>query len=66
MRVRRLVAVAATLAVLPLVASCGEEWDQPIGNTNNHISPGPPLPSVQDQDDQGELGQDTTQDDDAS
>ncbi|MCU1675673.1 MAG: hypothetical protein JWM93_431 [Frankiales bacterium] len=41
---RRLAAVAAAaVTALPLLAGCA---NHPIGNTNNHITNGPPLPEV--------------------
>ena len=43
MRLTRLFAAAALVASLPVVAACEKG---PIGNTNNHITNGPPLPEV--------------------
>ena len=43
MRLSHRLAAAALLASLPLLAACEKG---PIGNTNNHITNGPPLPEV--------------------
>jgi hypothetical protein len=42
MRLSRRLAAALLLASFPLLAAC----DKNIGNTNNHITNGPPLPAV--------------------
>jgi hypothetical protein len=43
MHLSRRLAAAALVASLPLLAACDKG---PIGNTNNHITNGPPLPEV--------------------
>ncbi|MDQ1715593.1 MAG: hypothetical protein QOG52_216 [Frankiaceae bacterium] len=43
MRLSRHLAAAALLAALPLLGACTKG---PVGNTNNHITNGPPLPEV--------------------
>ena len=43
MRLSRRFAAAALVATLPLLGACTKG---PVGNTNNHITNGPPLPEV--------------------
>ena len=43
MRLSRRLAVVALVSVLPLLGACDKG---PIGNTNNHMTDGPPLPEV--------------------